>query len=171
MTWKWLIWVAALPIAAVAVIAVAGALLPRDHVASGELFVAASPDKVVHLIRDVPSQPGWRKGVHSIDVLERRPNGLRYIERSSDGAITYDFTEEQPGHLFRSRIADLTLPFGGEWTIVIAPERGGSLVRIEERGFVTNIFFRFFAALIFGYDRTIKAYLRDLDSALTVSPS
>lgn len=169
--WKWLVCAAAVPVVAVAAVAAAGALLPRDHVAAAQLFVRASPDRVADLVRDVRSQTRWRKGVQSIEVLERRSNGLRYIERSSDGEITFDFVEEQRGRLFRSTIADAKLPFGGEWTIAIAPEGRGSAVRIEERGFVTNVFFRFFAALVFGYDRTIKAYLRDLSGALSGSPS
>jgi hypothetical protein len=171
MTWKWLIWTTAVPVVAVAAVAAGGTLLPREHVVTGQLFVRASPDRVADLVRDVPSQPRWRKGLRSIEVLERRSHGLRYVERSSDGAITFDFVEEQPGRLFRSAIADPKLPFGGEWTIAITPEGGGSSIRIEERGFVTNVFFRFFAALIFGYDRTIRSYLLDLNAALSDSPS
>ena len=169
--WKLLIWVAAVPLVIVAGVAAAGALLPRDHVAAGRLFVRAPPARVAELVRDIPSQPSWRKDVRSMDVLERRSDGLRYVEHSSDGAIMFDFDEEQRGRIFRSRIADPNLPFGGEWRIAIVPENGGSWVRIEERGFVTNIFFRFVAASIFGYDHTIKAYLRDLNSALSASPS
>jgi hypothetical protein len=171
MTWKWLIWAAAVPIGAAALTAGVGALLPRDHVANGHVYVEASPDKVAALVRDVAAQPRWRKNVRSIDMLGRHGQALRYVERSSAGAVTFDFVEEQPGRLFRSTIADPDLPFGGEWTIAIAPHGAGSSVTIEERGFVTNVLFRFFGALVFGYDRTIKAYLADLHRAVSGAPS
>jgi hypothetical protein len=171
MTWKWLIWAAAVPIGAAAIAAGVGVLLPRDHVATGQTYVQAPPDEVAALVRDVAAQPRWRKNVRSIDMLERHGRELRYIERSSDGAVTFDLVEEQPGRLFRSTIADPDLPFGGAWTIAIAPHGAGSSITIEEHGFVTNVLFRFFGALVFGYDRTIKAYLSDLHRAVSGSSS
>lgn len=168
---KWLIWIAAVPLGAAAVVFGVGAFLPRDHVARAEAPVPAPADRVAALVRDVEHQPRWRSGVASVEILERRPDGLRYVERSSAGAITFDFVEEEPGRRFRSTIADPSLPFGGQWTIEIAPGANGSRVTIEERGFVSNLIFRFFATLWFGHEATMKAYLADLDRAVSAAPS
>lgn len=163
--WKYALWAAAVPAAAAILVLAVGWLLPRDHVASAEAVVAAEPGKVAALVRDVEAQPLWRGSVTRIEVRERRPGGLRYVEHSGGEAIAFDFAEEEGGRRFRSTIADAGLPFGGAWTIDLAPAGPGTRVRIEERGFVTHPVYRFFAALVFGHERTMKAYLADLQAA------
>jgi hypothetical protein len=163
--WKYALWAAAVPVAAVILVFAVGLLLPRDHVASAEAVVPAAPETVAGLVRDVEAQPRWRGAVTAIEVRERRPDGLRYVEHSGDEAILFDFSEEQAGRRFRAAIADPGLPFGGAWTIEVAPEAGATRVRIEERGFVTHPVYRFFATLVFGHKGTIKAYLADLQRA------
>ncbi len=60
------------------------------------------------------------------------------------------------------RIAEKNLPFGGTWTIDIAPAAEGSVVRITEDGEIYNPIFRFMARFFFGYTATIEGFLRDL---------
>jgi hypothetical protein len=164
--WKWLLVIAAIPTGAAALIVLVGAMLPRDHRAAVEAVVQVPPTRVAQLVRDVEAQPRWRSGVTAVEVIERGPQGLRYVERSGTDAITIVFAEEAAGERFRSTIADLSLPFGGFWTITLAPQGQGTWIRIEERGHVGNLVYRFFSALIFGHDRTMKAYLADLRRAL-----
>jgi hypothetical protein len=164
--WKFLIWVAAVPASAVVLICGIGWLLPRDHVASADAVLPAAPAEVARLVREIEAQPNWRRGVTAIEVQERRTEGLRYVERTGEEAIAFDFVEEEPGRRFRSTIADPSLPFGGAWTIWVDAEGNGTRVRIEEKGFVTNPVYRFFAAVLFGYDRTMNAYLADLQRAV-----
>lgn len=163
---KWLLILAALPLAAAGIVLGVGWLLPREHVAHGERVVPAPPAAVAAMVRDVEAQPSWRGNLRSIEVIERSESGLRYVERSTDGTITFAMTEQAPDRRFVSRIDDPGLPFGGQWTIAIEPAGQGSRIRIEERGFVGNVVYRFFAALVFGHERTIRAYLDDLESAL-----
>jgi uncharacterized protein YndB with AHSA1/START domain len=164
--WKWLIGIAAVPVAGAAIVTAVGLMLPREHIASAEAVVPAPPERVAALVREVEAQPSWRGGVTAIEVLERRGSALRYVERSGGETITFDFAEERPGERFRSTIADPDLPFGGFWTVTLAPHGEGTRVLIEEQGHVTNPIYRFFAALVFGHDRTMKAYLADLERAL-----
>ncbi len=164
---KWLIVAAAILFAAAALILVIGLLLPKDHAARAEALVPGHPDRVAALIRDVEDQPRWRTGVDRIEVLKRTPNGLLYVEHSDQGAIRFDFAEEVPGRRFRSVIADPDLPFGGNWTISLAAQGSGTSVSIEERGSVGNPIFRFFSAVVFGHDSTMKAWLADLQRAAT----
>ena len=166
MMLKWMLWIAAVPIAAAALVYLVGALLPRDHVASAEALVPEPLPKVAALVREVERQPEWRGSVTAIEVLNRRDGGLRYVERSGGDAITFDFVEERPDRLFRSRIANPSLPFGGAWTIALSPEGGGTRIRIEERGSVRSPIYRFFSTLVFGHTATMKAYLADLRRAL-----
>ncbi|HEX8216147.1 MAG TPA: SRPBCC family protein, partial [Allosphingosinicella sp.] len=144
-----------------------GAMLPRDHVASAEAIVAAPPADVAALVRDVAGQPRWRGSVETIEVLERRPSGgLLYVERSGGDSITFDFAEEVRGARFRSTIADPALPFGGAWTIALAPAGAGTRISIEERGEVRDPVYRFFSRFVFGHEGTMRAWLADLERAL-----
>lgn len=166
MIWKWIAGIAAVPLGLAAIAYGVGAMLPRDHLARAEALVPAAPAEVAALVRDVELQPRWRSAVSSIEVVERRRDGLRYIERSGSDAITFDFTEDRPGARFRSVIADPSLPFGGAWTIALAPAGGGTRVSIEERGEVRDPLYRFFARFVFGHQATMRTWLADLERAL-----
>jgi hypothetical protein len=166
MIWKWLAGIAALLVAAAAIMFGIGLMLPRDHVARVARTFPAPPERMAALIRNVEGQPIWRRDVRSIDVQERAPGRVRYIEHSRQGDITYDLREEEPSRLFRSTIADPDLPFGGFWTIAVAPNGTGSRVEIVEHGSVRNPLFRFFSAFVFGHDATAKAWLLDLGNTI-----
>jgi hypothetical protein len=164
--WKWLAWAAAVPIGAGLLVVAVGAMLPRDHVAAAEAVLPASAPAVAAMVRAIEAQPEWRGSVKAIESVERRERGLLYLERSANGTIAFDFVEEVPDRRFRSTIADPALPFGGFWTIALAPRDGGTHIRIEEHGSVRNPIYRFFSALVFGHETTMKAYLADLERAL-----
>jgi hypothetical protein len=63
---------------------------------------------------------------------------------------------------FRTRIADKNLPFGGTWTIDVAPQASGSSVTITEQGEVYNPVFRFVSRFVMGQSATVDAYLKAL---------
>ncbi|HWT12443.1 MAG TPA: SRPBCC family protein [Allosphingosinicella sp.] len=164
--WKWVIAVASLPLGAGALVYGIGAMLPRTHVARAEALLPAPAAQVAAMVREVEAQPQWRGAVTAVEIVERRERGLRYIEHSGGDAIAFDFVEEVPGARFRSTIADPQLPFGGFWTIALASEGEGTRVAIEEHGEVRSPVYRFFAALVFGHEATMKAYLADLERAV-----
>ena len=162
----WIIGIAALPLAAGAIIFGVGALLPRGHVARGERLMPAPAAEVAAKVRNVEAYPGWRSGVDRIVGVERSAGGLRFVEHSGGDAIRFRLVEEAPERRFRSTIDDPELPFGGYWTIAVEPEGQGARVRIEEHGFVTNPVYRFFSALVFGHETTMRKWLDDMESAL-----
>jgi len=163
--WRWIAGLAAIPVGAAALVCGIGLLLPRNHVAVAEAVIPAPPAAVAARIRDVAAYPGWRSGVERIEGLERDGNGTRFVEHSDNGAIAFLLTEEARDARFKSLITDPRLPFGGYWTITLAREGAGTRIRIEEHGSVGNPVYRFFSALIFGHDRTMKAYLADFARA------
>ena len=166
---KWVIAIVAMPLGLAATIYGVGMMLPRDHVARGEKVIAASPQAVAALVRDVASQPRWRAGVERVEVRGREGDVLRYVEHDEEGSIAFAFRETAPERAFESRIDDPELPFAGTWTIGLAPSGNGTRVTIEERGSVHDPLFRFFGALVFGHEGTIKAYLADLQRAASGS--
>ncbi len=158
---KWLLVAGAVLVAIVAVIVIVGVLLPRDHVASTTTHINAPPDSVWAAVTDVREYPRWRTGIQSVDVLSSE-GALRWREHSSDGAITFERSEEQRPLRVVARIADETLPFGGSWTYELAPQADGTTITITERGYVANPFFRFMARFVFGHHRTQEEFLRAL---------
>lgn len=158
---KWLLWTLGVLAAIAALITVIGFLLPRDHTASTSAHIPAAPDSVWQAVTDVAAYPRWRTGVRSVDLLSTKPP-LRWREHGSDGAITYERSEEEKPRRLVTRIVDEDLPFGGTWTYDLAPQAEGTTLTITERGYVTNPFFRFMARFVFGHHSTQEDFLRSL---------
>lgn len=165
MPW-WPIWIAAGLAGLVLLVCLVGAMLPRDHETAAEATMPAPPARVAAMVRAVEAYPAWRGGLKRVEILGRDGDAVRFAEHGKDGVLAFRLTEETPGARFRSVIDDPKLPFGGYWIIALAPAGEGTKVRIEEHGFVRNVLFRFVSALILGHDRTMKAWLADMERAL-----
>jgi polyketide cyclase/dehydrase/lipid transport protein len=162
----WLIWIVAGLAGLVLLVCLIGAMLPRDHVAAAEAELPVPLTRVAAMVRAVEAYPEWRGGLKRVEIIGREGGELRFVEHGKDGRIAFRLAEEAPGTRFRSAIDDPKLPFGGHWLIALAPAGEGTKVRIEEHGFVRNVLFRFVSALVLGHDRTMKAWLADLERAL-----
>jgi hypothetical protein len=127
-------------VVAFAVIYLVGTRLPVEHTASRSATLAASPEQVWPALVD----RSWRKGGRHDD-------------------IPFEIVTSEPPRRLITRIADKTLPFGGEWEYDIAPAGAdSSRVTITERGEVYNPVFRFLSRFVFGYHATMDGFLQDL---------
>ena len=141
-----------------------GYALPINHMATREARLAAPPERVFSVLRDVEKFPTWRSDVKSVEVLATTP-ALRWRERG-DNDITFEMeTVEAPGKIV-TRIVDKTLPFGGSWSYDLSPEGGGTRLVITENGEVYNPLFRFMSRFVFGHTATIDRFLDDLGKHL-----
>lgn len=161
---KWLLLITAAMTAIIALVAIIGAMLPREHVASRSAVLHRSPLDVYATVRDFASAPVWRDDVKRVELLSSSEGHAAFREHTRHGAITHVVAEDRPGERLVIRIADGTLPYGGGWTFEFqpAPDRRGTLLRITEHGFVKNVVFRALARFVFGYATTIERYLRAL---------
>jgi uncharacterized protein YndB with AHSA1/START domain len=147
----------------IALIAIIGALLPRDHVATLTARIAAPPAAVWGVITDPASFPKWRADVTTVELLPTTATGPSWREHSRHGAITMVIDVAEPPRKLIGRIADEGLPFGGKWIYEIAPDGdAASRVTITEAGSVYNPIFRFVSRFIMGHAASIEAYLRSL---------
>ncbi|MBV9496206.1 MAG: SRPBCC family protein [Acidobacteria bacterium] len=142
----------------IALMAIIGALLPRHHEASRSTTLRRSPLDVYAIVSDVEKAPTWRPDVQRIEMLG--PD--RYREHGPHGAVTYDIVSRIPGHEFTTRIADQNLGYSGSWTYTFAPTAEGTQLTITERGDVSNVLFRFLSRFVFGYTKSMEAYLEAL---------
>jgi hypothetical protein len=141
-----------------------GYALPISHVATRETRLAAPPERVFNVLRDVEKFPTWRSDVKSVEVLATTP-ALRWRERG-DNDIAFEMeTVEAPGKIV-TRIVDKTLPFGGSWTYQLSPDSGGTRLVITENGEVYNPLFRFMSRFVFGHTATIDRFIEDLGKHL-----
>jgi hypothetical protein len=159
---KWFLIALAAPVLALAIVAMVGALLPRQHVATRTIALRRSAGEVYALVRDVAAAPAWRTGVKRVELLPAREGRALFRETGAHGAITYCVVAERPGEQFITAIADEHLPFGGSWTYDFVARPAGSELRITEHGEVKNVIFRCLGRFVFGYEATMETYLRDV---------
>ena len=144
----------------VAIVALAGAMLPRDHHATRQARYRQKPEAIYFALA---GPVDWRSDVKASGNLPDRDGRKQWWEQDSHGRkVTYELVEDKMPSRRVTRIAEKDLPFGGTWTIEISPAPEGSVVRITEDGEIYNVIFRFVARFIFGYTSTIEGYLRDL---------
>lgn len=159
---KVVLWVFLALAGVVILIIVIGWLLPRDHVATRMGRYRQRPEAIWKAITDVDAMPSWREGLKSVEHLPDS-NGLpAHLEITSDGRIPFETIEMIEPKKVVTRIADPKLPFGGTWTYEIGPTSEGATLRITERGYVTNPFFRFMSKIVFGQTSTMETYLKSL---------
>jgi uncharacterized protein YndB with AHSA1/START domain len=156
MTWLWialgvLVLVVGLPL-------LIGACIPREHRASITRRYDSGPEEIWKAITGFEAMGEWREGVS--EVVELEPvNGQRRIrEHTRFGPMTYAIEAEEPPRRLVLRIADTDKGFGGTWTFEVRGKDGGSELQITEDGFVDNLFFRFMARFVFGYEKTLTVY-------------
>jgi uncharacterized protein YndB with AHSA1/START domain len=148
----------------VAVGAVVGMTLPEAHQASRSARFGAAPAKVFSVITAVDRYPDWRSDVAKVDILSESKENLRFAEhnRESQDVITYRVEEYDPPALFKIRVDDESLPFGGTWTYVVQPFESGTSVTITEDGMISNPLFRVIAKVMFSPTDSMDRYLHDL---------
>ena len=161
---KWLLLAVVALVALIVAVIVIGALLPRNHTVTRAIRLKPPPQAVWQAITDYNKFPAWRHDVEKVEPLPAAQGKSGWIETvKGAGRIPLEITESvAPQHLV-THIADLNLPFGGDWVYTITPDAAGSsIVRITENGFVSNPFFRFMSKFVFGQRTTVDNYLKAL---------
>lgn len=170
---KWIALAVGLLAGLVALIALAGSLLPRRHVAVRRARFRQPPATVWETLADPLASASWRGDLRAVERLPDREGRLvwREVDRKGE-ALTLELVSDQPPVRRVVRIADPGLPFGGTWTYELEPATDGVQVTVTENGDVPNPVFRFLARYVFGHGGTMTAYLRQLGSRFgeTVEP-
>jgi hypothetical protein len=157
---KWVLIVVAFLILFVGVIAIAGMLLPKAHVASRASRFKQSPQAIWDAIN---GPPDWRSDIRGFENLPSRDGHRSWAETDKHGqTIAYESVEEIPHTRLVTRIATSKLPFGGTWMHEIKPVTDGCELTITEAGEIYNPIFRFMARFVFGYSGSIETYLKEL---------
>lgn len=144
---------------AVAVLGV-GWLLPVKHRCARSAVFKQPPQAVWALVTAPAAYPDWRKDARHVEVLSGESGRLRWRESGGERPLTFEVIASQPETRWSIRIVDAGLPFSGVWIFDLVPDGAGCRLSIREEGEIYSPFFRFMARFVFGYHRTLEAYLR-----------
>jgi len=147
----------------VAVVAIIGMLVPREHVAGVTITVRQPPDSVWKVVRDLGGVPQWWSDMKQ-SVRDPDGGAAERWQQDVGGfkmALVIE-TEEPPRRLVTRIDSPPDGPFGGTWTYDITPVDSGTKFTVTERGWIGNPLFRFMSRFIFGYYGTQESYLRAL---------
>jgi len=157
---RWVLYGVIVLVGLAAVIFLIGLMLPATHEVSRSVVLGNPPDEIWAVITDFASNPSWRDDIQRVSRLSDREGRPVWREESKGGdVIPYETIESRPPSRLVRRIADPSLPFGGTWTIDLAPEGARTRVTITENGEVRNAIFRFVSVVILGHTTYIDKYL------------
>ena len=135
---RWIVLVVGGLVVLIAVVAIVGSMLPRNHVASRTLKVRRPP------------QDAW----------------TAITQAMSTSDVPVDILESDPPRKLVSKVKDVEKMFGGTWTVAIAPVDGGSTLTITEDGWVGNPIFRFVSRFVMGHHASMDGILRQVAKSL-----
>jgi Polyketide cyclase / dehydrase and lipid transport len=155
-------------VCAVGVMLVMGSMLPHAHTASATVELAAPQTRVWQLIEDIHTQPTWRTGLLSVELTAPQ-NGhpcWTEIQKHMHMPLCEDLATPPSTRIVR--IADPSLPFGGDWVYQLQPiNANSSRLTITENGTTGQAFYRFVGHYIMHEDMSIKQFEADLQKAVT----
>lgn len=163
-----LAWVVGSVVAVAAALFAVGAALPDEHVAVAHIDIAAPPDAVAARIADPERYEDWQDG--DTTVIARNGDTLDYRQTFGTDVVNYRFTASPDGRNFRSEMLDRNLPYGGVWSINVAPNGAGTRVTITENGYVHGPVFKLMSKFVFGHTEAMEGYLGELKASFETTP-
>jgi len=149
-------------IVVVALIAVAGAFLPRTHTVASRVFYHQPVDSVWAAVVDVEHSPAWRTDIRSVERLPDRHGNPLWKLVSDEGSWSLEVIEAIPDQRYKTTVSDDLQGLGGSWTCFFASENGGTRLSLHEDGSISNPFFRVLGTWVFGLNAPLDAYLKAL---------
>lgn len=147
-----------------------GRRLSPHHTVRATLRVATPIEAVFTLIDALEAQPGWDKGVTSVETLA--PDGEKVRRRMRMGRNSFvltDTTREPPALLVRT-IDDEHKFFGGSWTFELSRDGEGTKVVLTEHGTITPPIPRFMMKYFVDPAMYLKRQLAAIARALGQEP-
>ena len=169
---KWGLIVLAVLAAVVAVVFIAGMMMPREHSATSRVTLKSSPESVFAVLRDYGSIPTWYKAMTTSERVPT-PSGERWKQSVGGQEMQVDIVEATvPRKLVSEIVSDDNSAWGGTWTYALDPAPGGgTIVSVTEDGWIGPPPFRVIM-WIMGAHSTMDALLKSLGSRFgeTVTP-
>ena len=161
---KWVLVILGAIVGLIALMALIGAFVPRDHRATSTVLLHQPSDSVWKVVRDLGGVPAWwpevKESVRQPDkdgheVWRQKVGGfdmpLIVIESSAPRRLVTQIDSSAGGS------------FGGTWIYELTPDSGaGTKLSVTEAGWIGNPIFRFLSRVVFGYYGSLDGYLKAL---------
>lgn len=142
-----------------------GSKIPEQHELMDSAIINAPRDSVYSALVDYKRYPEWREDVERIETLKQSAENPVWKEFDKYGQpMSYTLSENIPSEKVVIRIVDDDLPYKASWEITLGDAGKNTIVRIVERGEITNSILRYMMYHIFGMDSSVKSFLSSLSS-------
>jgi len=162
---KWLLIAVGAAVGLVVLMAVIGALIPREHRATSMIALRQPPDSVWNVVRDLGTTPAWWPEVKQSERLPDQDGHEVWRQKVSGFDMPLVVIESDPRRRLVTKIdAAAGAAFGGTWTYELMADStgGGTRISVTEAGWIGNPIFRFLSRFVFGYNSTLDGYLKAL---------
>lgn len=161
---KWVLIAIGGLVALIALMAIAGALVPREHRATSTVTLRQPPDTVWKVVRDFGGITGWWPDIKESTRLPDRDGHEVWRQKMSGFDVPLIVIESSPPRRLVTQIdTSAGAAFGGTWTYELtADSGGGTKIGVTEAGWIGNPIFRFLSRFIFGYYGSLDGYLKAL---------
>ena len=171
---KWVLIVFGGLVCLIALMALIGAFVSRDHRATSTVTLRQPRDSVWKVVRDLGNITTWWPAMEKAERLPDRDGHEVWRQKMSGFDVPIIVMESAPPRRLVTQI-DPTAggAFGGTWTYELASEGNGTRISVTEAGWISNPIFRFMSRFLFGYYGSLDKYLKALGSRFgeTVHPA
>lgn len=170
---KWVLITLGAIAALIALLALIGLFVAREHRATSTVVLHQPPDSVWNVVRDFSGITGWWPEIKSTERLPDRNGQEVWRQKMSGFDVPLVITESAPPSRLVTRIdAEAGATFGGTWTYELTPDPLGTKISVTEAGWIGNPIFRTLSRFVFGYYSTLDGYLKALGKRFgeTVEP-
>lgn len=170
---KWVLIVLGGLVGLVALMALIGAFVSRDHRATSTVTLRQPPDSVWKVVRDLGNIPAWWTAMEKAERLPDRDGHEVWRQKMSGFDVPIIVMESSPpGRLVTQIDPTSGGAFGGTWTYKLTPDSAGTRISVTEAGWISNPIFRFMSRFVFGYYGSLDKYLKALGTRFgeTVEP-
>jgi uncharacterized protein YndB with AHSA1/START domain len=153
----------------VALMALIGAFVPRQHRATSTITLRQPVDSVWKVVRDIGNVPSWFPAMQHSERLPDRDGHEVWRQKVGGFDVPIIVLEASPPRRMATQI-DPTVggggAFGGTWTYDLTPDANGTRISVTEAGWIGNPIFRFMSRFVFGYYGSLDGYLKALAQRL-----
>jgi len=171
---KWVLIVLGGLVGLIALMALIGAFVARDHRATSTITLRQPPDSVWRVVRDLGNITAWWPAMEKTERLPDRDGHEVWRQKMSGFDVPIIVLESAPPRRLVTQI-DPTADgaFGGTWSYELASDGTGTRISVTEAGWISNPIFRFMSRFLFGYYGSLDKYLKALGSRFgeTVQPT
>jgi uncharacterized protein YndB with AHSA1/START domain len=171
---KWVLIIIGGVLGLVALIALIGAFVPREHRATSTVTLRQPADSVWKAVRDLGGIPAWWPEIKE-SVRQPDQDGHEVWRQKMSGFdVPLIVMESAPPRRLVTKIdASAGAAFGGTWTYELTPDSGVTRISVTEAGWIGNPIFRFLSRFVFGYYGSLDGYLKALGKRFgeTVQPT